>query len=281
VTADGYDTWKSRLLEIAFWPVAIGFFWTLDTFTKLQDRARTGVGPDDFRLITEQATSAAAALGMVLFVSWWTRRFELDLGRPLRSGVALIAGSVLFAAGHYALIVLFRILVFYFAGRQYGHAQSHLENLLFEFQKDIKIFLSMVAIMGVYRHFRAAGPAASVGDPEPASADTAMSKLLVQTGRGERVLDAAQIDYLQAARNYVSVHADGQEFVVRETLGNLENSLPDSRFVRTHRSYVVNIDRVTEIRPTDSGAWRVLLSSGADVPLSRSYRGPFKELIRG
>ncbi len=280
MTAEGHETRRSRLLEVAFWPLAIGFFWTVDTLIKLEDRTRTGVGLDDFRLITEQATSAAAALCMVLFVAWWTRRFPLDRLQPLRSGAALIAGSLLFAAGHYALIVLFRIIVFYFAGRQYGHAQSHFDNLLFEYQKDIKIFLSMVAIMWVYRRFRHDGSAGPVREASATAVDPSVSRLLLQTGRGERVLEASQIDYIQAARNYVSVHADGQEFVVRETLGNLEDSLADSRFVRTHRSYIVNIERVTEIRPTSSGTWRVLLSSGADVPLSRSYRDPFKDLIR-
>jgi hypothetical protein len=282
VSGKNEGTGRRRVLEIAFWPLIIAFFWTLDGWNKLAERERTGVGLNDFRLVAEQTTSAAAALCMVAFVAWWTRRFPLNSRRWGRTVAAYFAGSVLFAAGHYLLIVLFRIVVFHFSGRRYGVAESHLGNLVFEYQKDIKIYLSMVAIMVAYRYWRDYGRGrleprprrpemTEPGDPNP--------RLVVQTGSGERILKADQIDYLQAARNYVSIHAEGQEYILRETLGGLHARLRPADFVRTHRSYLVNMEKVREIRPAESGAWRVLLSSGADIPLSRTYRDSFRTLI--
>ena len=275
---------RRRALEIAFWPLIIAFFWTVDGWNKLVERERTGAGLDDFRLVAEQATSAAAALCMVMFVVWWTRRFPLDMSRWGRTAVAYVAGSVLFAAGHYLLILIFRIVVFHFSGRHYGVAESHLGNFVFEFQKDIKIYVAMVAIVVAYRYWRdhVAEPAPLPRvPPERVESGGQNPRLVVQTGAGERVLRADQIDYLQAARNYVSIHADGREYILRETLAGLDEKLGAAAFVRTHRSYLVNMDKVREIRPAESGAWRVLLSSGAEVPLSRTYRDPFKALING
>ncbi len=277
-------TGRRRVLEIIFWPLLIAFFWTVDGWNKFAERERTGVGLDDFRLVAEQATSAAAALCMVPFVVWWIRRFPLEAGRWLGSAAALITGSVLFAAGHYVLIVVFRVVVFHFSGRQYGTAASHLDNFVFEYQKDVKIYLSMVAIVVAYRYWRdQSRPPVPVSGPLSESAESAGQnpRLVVQSGSGERVLRAEQIDYLQAARNYVSIYAEGQEYILRETLSHLDEKLRAADFVRTHRSYLVNMDRVREIRPAESGTWRVLLSSGAEIPLSRTYRDPFKALIRG
>ena len=274
---------RRRVLEIAFWPLVIAFFWTVDGWNKFAERERTGVGLDDFRLVAEQATSAAAALCMVLFVVWWTRRFPIDAGRRGRNVAAYLAGSVLFAAGHYLLILIFRISVFYFSGRRYGVADSHLDNFVFEYQKDIKIYLSMVAIVIAYRYWRdhSAKPAPSSGaPPEKDKSGGQNPRLVVQSGTGERILKADQIDYLQAARNYVSVHSEGHEYILRETLSSLHARLHAADFVRTHRSYLVNMEKVREIRPAASGAWRVILSSGAEIPLSRTYRDPFKALIR-
>ena len=93
----------------------------------------------------------------------------------------------------------------------------------------------------------------------------------------ESVIDVDRIERLSAARNYVSVHAGGREYVVRETLANICERLPTQRFVRTHRSHVVNVGCVTELRASRSGGREAVLGSGAVVPVSRSYRNAVEE----
>ena len=102
---------------------------------------------------------------------------------------------------------------------------------------------------------------------------------MVQTGNGETIVRFDQIDYLEAARNYVVVHADEQEYLVRDTLGNLEKKLTGGHFARTHRSFIINLDRIAEIRPTDVGKHLIRLAGGAEVPLSRGYRNRFKSQL--
>ena len=103
----------------------------------------------------------------------------------------------------------------------------------------------------------------------------------MQTGSGERLIDIAQVDYLQAARNYVSVHCEGKEYIVRQTLANLEAKLAPVKFLRTHRSFLVNAGRIAGVQPTDAGAHEIQLENGARIPLSRSYRDAIRVALRG
>jgi hypothetical protein len=267
---------RRRLLEGAFWVALIALFWGLDALTKLEERNRLGVGLDDFRLFTEQVTSAGAALVMVLFVAWWLVRYPVDMKRLARSITSLVTGSVLFAIGHYTLMVALRIVIFFANGMHYVYQHDHFNNLVFEYQKDVKIYLGMVGIIAVYRRvgrLRAERAAA----PPPGGIP---GKLLVQTGSGERLIDITRVDYLQAARNYVSVHCDGKEYIVRETLANLEAKLAPAKFLRTHRSFLVNAERIAGVQPTDAGAHEIQLASGVSIPLSRSYRDAIRSELK-
>ncbi len=116
--------------------------------------------------------------------------------------------------------------------------------------------------------------------PLPGGGAPPTDRLVVQTGRGTSVLRFDQIDYLEAARNYVSVHADGREYVVRDTMANLSEKLAPGPFVRTHRSYIVNADKITEILTADARQ-RIVLRSGTELPLSRSYREAVERVLSG
>jgi two-component system LytT family response regulator len=102
--------------------------------------------------------------------------------------------------------------------------------------------------------------------PEPAD------RLVVRTAGRVVLVPAAEIDWIEAADNYVRVHAAGQRHVLRETIKGLEAQLDPRRFVRIHRSAIVNLDRVRELRALPSGDFAVLLSTGAKLTLSRTYR---------
>ncbi len=89
-----------------------------------------------------------------------------------------------------------------------------------------------------------------------------------------------QIDYLEATRNYIAVHAADREYVVRDTMANLMLKLAGGPFARTHRSFIVNVDRIKEIRYVDSKQ-RIFLRNGKSIPLSRSYRDEFNAKLPG
>ena len=91
--------------------------------------------------------------------------------------------------------------------------------------------------------------------------------------RGRIVMvDVGAIDWIQAADNYVTVHAQGREYLLRETLAALERQLDPSRFARIHRSTIAAVDRIAELQPSSHGDFDVRLYDGTRLTLSRSWR---------
>ena len=261
-----------RLGEAAFFAGLIGVLWTADTITKFSQLRFHGYEPDSFRLITEQVTSAVVVLLLVPCVAWWLTKFPLRRDRLGPSAAGHVLGSVLFAVAHYFLMVGLRYVVFLFSDDTYIFSDFWFRNVVIEYQKDIKIYLGIVGIIAAYRHVRSARAAAP-------QAVVTTDRLVVQTGKGETIIRRDDIEYLEAARNYVTVSTGERDFLVRNTLANLEQRLAPGQVVRTHRSYLVNIDKIEEIRSTDTGAYEILLSSGKTVPLSRGYREKFRSMF--
>jgi two-component system LytT family response regulator len=82
----------------------------------------------------------------------------------------------------------------------------------------------------------------------------------------------ADIDWCEAAGNYVRLHVGPQEHLVRDTMSRLESSLNPDLFTRIHRSAIVNVDRIQELQSSFNGEYVVLLRSGTRLTLSRGYR---------
>lgn len=82
----------------------------------------------------------------------------------------------------------------------------------------------------------------------------------------------SDIDYIEAAGNYVRLHWAGRHQLFRESIGALEEKLDPEHFARIHRSVIVNLDCVERLEPNACGDYRVTLRGGATVPMSRRYR---------
>ena len=87
------------------------------------------------------------------------------------------------------------------------------------------------------------------------------------------------VDWIEAADNYVSIHVGHEEHLHRETMSSLETKLPPSRFLRISRSTIVNIERIKEMQPMFHGDYVVILKNGARLGLSRNYRDKLNHLL--
>ena len=97
-------------------------------------------------------------------------------------------------------------------------------------------------------------------------------RLMVSVGRNRVPVDVADVEWIASAANYVVVHWRDREGLLRETLQTLESRLGPHGFARSHRSTLVNLAKVRELKPLSDGAWRLTLDSGAELVVSRSYR---------
>ena len=106
------------------------------------------------------------------------------------------------------------------------------------------------------------------------------ARFLVRVREKSIVIDANDIDWIEAADYYVSLHVAGASHLLRQTMNEIETQLDPARFFRVHRSAIVNIDRVREIHPLFRGDCAVVLRDGTRVKLSRSRREEFESLFR-
>ena len=105
-------------------------------------------------------------------------------------------------------------------------------------------------------------------------------RLAIKTSCGVTVLRTDDIDWVDAAGNYVRLYThDGESHLLRETMRALETRLDPKRFVRVHRSTIVNVERIREIRAQTHGEHLILMTNGQRLTLSRSYRDKVHDLI--
>jgi two-component system LytT family response regulator len=106
-----------------------------------------------------------------------------------------------------------------------------------------------------------------------------LDRLVVKSGGRVRFVDVADLDWIEAAGAYVSLHAGGQEVVHRASLTALEARLDPRRFVRIHRSAIVNVDRIQHLEAASHGEFEVVLRSGDRLRLSRTHRPRLEERL--
>ncbi len=99
-----------------------------------------------------------------------------------------------------------------------------------------------------------------------------IERLVIKSGGRVFFLETDEIDWIEAEGNYVSVHTAKKAYVIRETISSLESQLDSKKFIRIHRSAIVNIDRIRELQPWTHGEYHIILHNGTELTLSRNYR---------
>ncbi|HYN85950.1 MAG TPA: LytTR family DNA-binding domain-containing protein [Pyrinomonadaceae bacterium] len=106
-----------------------------------------------------------------------------------------------------------------------------------------------------------------------------IERLVVKNGGRVYFLETSEIDWVEAEGNYISIHTGKKSHLLRETISNLEAQLDPRRFVRIHRSAIVNISRVQELQPWTHGEYHVILQDGTQLTLSRNYRENLQSVL--
>ena len=119
--------------------------------------------------------------------------------------------------------------------------------------------------------------AALLGPPQPVG--PTFRRLAVRNNGNVLFLAPEEIEWIEAAGNYVRLNALGQSHLLRETMSGVEAKLPRDRFLRIHRSAIVNLETVRELEPGPHGDFVVVLKSGKRLPLSRGCRDRLEEAL--
>jgi two-component system LytT family response regulator len=108
---------------------------------------------------------------------------------------------------------------------------------------------------------------------------TRSNRLVVRSGGRVLFVKASEVDWVEAAGDYVTLHAGKKSLLLRETIAEMERKLGLHGFARIHRSTIVNLEQIVEMRALDNGEYRVLLQDGTELKLSRNYRHALPRLI--
>ena len=107
----------------------------------------------------------------------------------------------------------------------------------------------------------------------------APQRLVLRDGSRVLLIEPGDIDWVQADGDYVRVYVGGRGYLVRHTIAGMQERLDPSRFQRIHRSTIVNVARIREVRPDGDRRYRVVLRDGTSLTLSRGYRERLAALV--
>lgn len=270
-----YRRWQ-EIVEPGAW---IAFFCTQATVNSiivLMEIDRVQLNFAVWEPVVWEWTSNLVLLALVPAVIAFERRFPLQFGTWRQNMRWHLLATVPYSLVHVLAMVALRKVVYMSQGGDYGFANWPRE-LAYEFLKDARAYAGVLIVVFLYRLLllRMQGEASLLDAPDagpPVEPIERPQRFLVRKLGKEFLLPAAEVEWLQAWGNYVNLRVRSHDYPLRSTMAAIESRLDPARFVRVHRSYIVNLDCVQEIEPLESGDARARMRDGSNVPVSRRYR---------
>jgi two-component system LytT family response regulator len=106
-----------------------------------------------------------------------------------------------------------------------------------------------------------------------------LERIIIKDGVKVQVIPVRRLDYAEAQDDYLALRSEGKVWLKQQTIGSLESALDPGRFLRVHRSYLVNLERISRVEPNTKDTWIAILTDGSRVPMSRSGYARLRGLI--
>ena len=239
----------------------------------ISDFDAAGVQETRFHIWAWQITSVFAWLCVTVLI--WSAVAHF---RPPRFGwpavvILFLIGLPIASGLHVGLMIGLRSLVYALEGDRYHFEGAIAHPYLYEFRKDIPTYLQFVALAALCQWLLA-----RVAAVEPASQLPGERYLAVGDGAVTHQVPIDAIVQVTAAGNYVEIEVEGRTLLHRATLATMETEL-GGRFVRIHRSRLVNRDAIRRIETNQSGDFFLVLADGRSVKGSRRCRGAIEQRL--
>lgn len=261
------------------WALFLVFLWLVQATNGLMEDWRDGEAIPLWRPFLTEFTGVLPILVLIPLIAWFDRLYPFRRDVCPRALLAHALATLPVAVIHVSLMVGLRKLVFPLFGAQYEFGPLLFE-FVYEYRKITLGYILIVLSLYGFRHYVMLRrlidmPEADAGQ-ENERGPTA--RFLARRHNRELVVSADDIRRIEAAGNYVVLHTPQGELKLRETMDGMEKRLDPERFVRVHRSHIVNLDAVQEIQPWFHGDQRVVLRDGSVLNLSRRYRDRLRRL---
>lgn len=276
LTPEGFQRWR-RSFEIGFWVVLYVCNASFNSLDAQVDHPLTSA----WEPWCWEWSSALLMLALIPALVWLGGRWPIRLDNWRRTLPLHLAATVPFSLVHVGGMIALRQLAYAIAGSHYDFGAWWV-HFGYEYLKDVRSYFGILATIALYRLWlmRWQGEARLLAEPDegpPVEPVERPERFLVRKLGKEFLIAAREIEWLQASGNYVNLHVRGRDYPLRATMAGIEERLDPQRFVRVHRSYLVNLDYLAEIEPLETGDARLTLRDGATVPCSRRYRTQLRE----
>lgn len=273
-----YQPWRGRA-EVGFWIVVLAIQSLFNSVVTLIDLRRFDPDFPWWHPVFWELTSAAMIGAMIPAVFAFERRFPLRWGLLRRHLPLHLMATVAFCAIHVVGMIALRKMAYSAMDTAYN-VRSWGATFGYEYLKDVRSYFMILVAAWSYRLLllRMQGEARVLDAPEGSTQPETPApvsrpeRFLVRKLRKEFLIAAQDIEWVQAQGNYVGLHVNGHDYLLRATLAGFLEQLDPARFAQVHRSYAVNLDRIAEIEPTDGGDARLKMKDGSSVPCTRRYR---------
>jgi hypothetical protein len=280
-TSRGFDTFQRwrRPIEVGFWIALLALNVIFNSIDSRIDHAGQ-VAP--WEPWVWESSSALVMLALLPAVIFAERRWPIRFDTWWRNLPLHVLLSVPFSLIHVGGMVTLRSLAYAaIAGWPYRFGAWWI-NFSYEYLKDVRSYFLIIGVLMLYRLWllRQQGEARLLVEPEegpPVEPVDRPDRFLVRKLGKEFLINASEIEWLQAAGNYVNLHVRGRDYPMRSTMAGIEARLDPARFLRVHRGYFINLDYLVEIEPLETGDARLRLRDGTTVPCSRRYRAALRE----
>jgi len=283
-----HDAALRRRAEVGFWAAVLLVQTVFNAGVTWLDHAAAGRRLLPWETALWELTSVAVVAALIPAVAAFERRFPLHWDTLARHLLWHVLGSAAYCTLHLAGMLVLRHAAYAVLDTPYRPG-GWWAVWGYEYLKDARTYVLIVSTLAGYRLLllRLQGEARLLDAPEPTPAPTSEppspsppapipvvrpERFLVRKLRREFLIAASDIAWLQAQSNYVGLHVNGHDYLLRSTLTDFLAQPDPARFVRVHRSYAVNLDAIAVIEPLDSGDARLTMKDGSTMPCSRRYR---------
>jgi DNA-binding LytR/AlgR family response regulator len=257
-----------------------------NSITTVMDIRRAGLNWATWGPWVWEFSSNLVLLALIPAVLWFERRFPLQRDTWRRTWRWHLLASLVYSVVHVVAMVQLRYATYALLHATYDFGDWPRE-LFYEYLKDVRSYAMVLAMVYLYRLLllRLQGEASLLDAPDddtpPVEPVERPERFLVRKLGREFLIAARDIEYVQASGNYVNLRVHGRDYPLRSTIGGVEERLDPARFLRVHRSYILNLDHLASIEPLDTGDARLHLRDGGQVPCSRRYRTLLRERVGG
>lgn len=241
------------------------FIVVLLTVNVLTVQHDAGPSLPGWKPLVAEYTAALMILLTMPAVAFLTVRTPVRRGRWAAAVLAHSLGAIAFCTVVVGGFVILRKAIYGFIGLHYVFVPTR--EVVYEFRKVALAYVGMVFVFHLTSRSRGATSGSVQVHPQREAA-------MFDIRDGAKVMRVAvdEILSMRAAGNYVEFNLhDGRRPLMRATLASLEGEFRPHGFVRTHRSWIINVRRLRALEPGGSGDWRIRLEDGTEAPLSRRY----------